>query len=174
MSLIFNFLSGEWMFFGLRYPNGGIIVFLRGAWVTLWLLVFYLIVSRFFGLPLDFSPSTHDNLFDVFLKIAGIFAGVYTAFYVRFSSQWTYMAGLYNAIKAVEAAEGANLDSIAEWKAGYIEDAIDLHLASKDGVLGVIRAWTSTSESVKEKFLRHTPNAEEKWRRLDCLICCRR
>jgi hypothetical protein len=68
-----------------------------------------------------------------------IWVAVYFGLYARFASQWTYLAGLYNQIKASEIAALAQLvgkddkntekpieevmRKLAEWKAGFIEDA---------------------------------------------------
>jgi hypothetical protein len=72
-----------------------------------------------------------------------IFAGIYIALYSRFSSQWSYLAGLYNQIKQTEAT---NVDTdliMDQWKAGFIEDAIALHLAKKPMFAMIIRAWAN-------------------------------
>lgn len=70
------------------------------------------------------------------LKVGGaIFAGAYTALYARFASQWSYLAGVYNQIMAAQVrvappdSEGRR--ALEFWKAGFIEDAEDLHLATK-------------------------------------------
>jgi hypothetical protein len=51
--------------------------------------------------------------------------------YARFSSQWSYLAGVYNQIKAAECRTGFQETVLAQWKAGFIEDAADLHLLRK-------------------------------------------
>ena len=48
---------------------------------------------------------------------------------------------MYNQIKAAECRNDCNLDHLAEWKAGFIEDADELHLASKPHFASIIRAW---------------------------------
>ena len=99
-----------------------------------------------------------------------IFAAVYAALYTRFSSQWTYLAGLYNQIKAaeVQVAVSANTDStkdvaakvLTSWKAGFIEDAEELHLALKPMFAEVIRTW-SEDEKVQSEFAKYAPGGEE-------------
>jgi hypothetical protein len=101
-----------------------------------------------------------------------IFAAVYAALYTRFSSQWTYVAGLYNQIKATEAqtAVSTHKDAadgvLASWKAGFIEDADDLHLALKPMFAALIKAW-SQDEKVQGEFATHSPGGQE---RLEALL----
>lgn len=64
------------------------------------------------------------------------FGATYAALYTRFSSQWTYLAGLYNQLMATQAH--APIDNDPEragiylaWEAAFIEDADDLHLSTK-------------------------------------------
>lgn len=77
------------------------------------------------------------------LKIGGaISAGAYTALYARFASQWSYLAGVYNQIMAAQV-RGVPPDAevrraLESWKAGFIEDAEDLHLTTKPMFAGVI------------------------------------
>jgi len=70
-----------------------------------------------------------------------ILGAVYAVFYARFASQWSYLAGLYNQIKATECQKDCNQQKLAEWKAGFIVDAQELHLANKPLFAEVIRAW---------------------------------
>ncbi len=56
-------------------------------------------------------------------------------------------------------------NSIAEWKAGFLEDAEELHLATKPVFASVIKAWAE-DKAVKEKFEQYTPGGKK---RFDCL-----
>jgi hypothetical protein len=85
-----------------------------------------------------------------------LFAAVYAGLYARFSSQWSYLANVYNQIKAAESRGGCDASRLAEWKAGFIEDAQDLHLALKPLFASVIRAWGSEAE-VKGSFETYAP-----------------
>ncbi|MBI2074168.1 MAG: hypothetical protein HYT81_14230 [Gemmatimonadetes bacterium] len=96
-----------------------------------------------------------------------IFAGVYAAFYARFSSQWSYLAELYNQIKATEAqAPPTAAATIASWKAGFIEDADELHLAPKPMYAAIIRTWLSDA-AVRNDFIEYAPGGQA---RLDSLM----
>jgi len=104
-----------------------------------------------------------------------IFGVTYAALYARFAAQWTYIANLYNQIKQAQVSEAANLSpqastqqkpsALAQWQAGFIEDALDLHMASKPGIAGVIRAWVG-DDQVRAAFKTHTPNAARQWEKL--------
>jgi hypothetical protein len=73
-----------------------------------------------------------------------MFAGSYVALYTRFASQWQYLAGLYNQIKQAEStSQPENREAFAQWKAGFIEDARELHLANKPLFATTIRHWCS-------------------------------
>src|SRR5438046_3051938 len=66
------------------------------------------------------------------LKVGGVlFAGAYTAFYARFASQWSYLAGVYNQIMAAQVrgipTDPAGQNAFDAWQAGFIEDAEELH-----------------------------------------------
>lgn len=63
--------------------------------------------------------------------LGAVFGGSYAALYARFSSQWSYLAGMYNQIKAAQSREGVDKSVIAEWRAAFIEDCEDLHLLRK-------------------------------------------
>jgi hypothetical protein len=85
----------------------------------------------------------------------GFFAAVYVALYARFSSQWTYLAGLYNQIMATAARPDHDQRVLASWKAGFIEDAEDLHLALKPMYAAVIKNL-ATERDVVAAFIADT------------------
>lgn len=91
-----------------------------------------------------------------------VYGAVYVALYARFTSQWTYMANLYNQIKQAEITvqEPLGKKILAQWKAGYIEDAYTTHMATKPMVAGVIHAWYLDPD-VKDAFINHTKNHHE-------------
>ena len=78
-----------------------------------------------------------------------VFAGVYTALYTRFASQWEYLATLYNQIKQTECSGLSNEVAFLEWKVAFIEDAEDLHLACKPSFAAVIVSWLRDDQVVK-------------------------
>lgn len=102
-----------------------------------------------------------------------ILGATYAALYARFTSQWTYIANLYNQIKQAEVeAAGAQRNLpiasppmpsdaafvMAQWKAGFIEDALAVHMATKPPIKGVIQAWFAVAEA-KAAFMAYTPHA---------------
>ncbi|GAB3758710.1 hypothetical protein GCM10028796_04790 [Ramlibacter monticola] len=112
-----------------------------------------------------------------FIETAPWFAAaagaVYAALYARFSSQWSYLAALYNQIKQAEIElfcadscnEGSAKKKLAQWKAGYIEDAQDLHLHTKGNIAGIIHFWGEDSD-VADAFTSWAPGAEMRWQRV--------
>jgi hypothetical protein len=66
--------------------------------------------------------------------LGAIVGAVYVALYARFSSQWQYLAQLYNQLMEVGVmgkAGDINEVRLINWRAGFIEDAYCLHLACK-------------------------------------------
>lgn len=73
--------------------------------------------------------------------LGALFGAVYAGLYARFASQWLYLANTYNQIKAAECRSESSARPLAEWKAGFIEDADGLHLATKPLFASVIAHW---------------------------------
>jgi hypothetical protein len=65
----------------------------------------------------------------------------YIALRGRFSDQWRYLAGVYNQIKAAECRRDIEKEALREWKAGFVEDAVEVHLARKRIYAQVIVNW---------------------------------
>ena len=89
---------------------------------------------------------------------------MYAALYSRFASQWTYLAGVYNQIKMAESRTDRDPRKIAEWKAGFIVDAEELHLVRKPLFAEVVRAWRKDA-AVEDAYQARTerpppPNSE--------------
>ena len=94
-----------------------------------------------------------------------IFAGVYALLYARFSSQWTYLAGVYNQIKSAELRKDTDDAALAEWKAGFIEDCQDLHLLRKPMFASIVHAWLNSGElglPVRDCFKSYTPGGADR------------
>ena len=136
--------SFEWLLTRCQLPNGGSIILLRGLAVA--------VVVDLVGIGavnlLDPTKSmqvswsefrsqlvTHVHWFGATLAVA------YAALYARFASQWAYLAGLYNQIKAAECRSDCDVQHLADWKAGFIIDARELHLANKPLFRSVISEW---------------------------------
>ncbi|MBN8220932.1 MAG: hypothetical protein J0L53_08395 [Spirochaetes bacterium] len=98
-----------------------------------------------------------------------MFASAYAALYTRFSSQWLYLSNLYNQIKQAELSTKkeqqptkAEMEIVlAEWKAGFIEDAQVLHLSSKAFFATIIQNWLEDTV-VSEKFKLLTTGGEKR------------
>ncbi len=158
-SWLVKFLSAE----GLleRRANGGAIIVLRSAWLAFWALLIAIALSQ----GLDPNRSAVFSWTELRLAMAekvnwygALLGAAYAGLYARFASQWTYVAGVYNQIKAAEAkldAKGsteAQTRAIAHWKAGFIEDADDLHLTTKPSIATTISHWLK-DEGVRSAFL---------------------
>jgi hypothetical protein len=149
---VLHWLSGEWILVDWEVPNGGAVVFLRSV------LVSFTVFATAIGTinVLDPSRTFEFSFFELRLQIIEylswlgvIFAGAYTAFYTRFASQWSYLAELYNNIKATEVAGAQDRKALAEWKAGFIEDAQTLHMECKSSFLSIVADWLEEPDVVK-------------------------
>lgn len=138
---LFQFLvyfgTGEFLLKG--EANGGAVVFLRAVLTAMALffisLAVFALIHTGFGSEIDWvllRSMAKDNI-----EWAGaMFAGAYAALYSRFSSQWNYLAGVYNQLMSTQAQAPLNGDQERHrvyftWKAGILEDALTLHLATK-------------------------------------------
>jgi hypothetical protein len=117
---VLDVLSGEYLLTLVRYPNGGTVVFLRALHVTAVIFLGALAVingldptrgSEFSWTELGAQTLAHITW------IGAIFATVYALLYTRFAAQWTYLAGLYNQIKAAQTRPDADKGVIAECSA---------------------------------------------------------
>jgi len=165
----FKRISFEWLLTGLHWPNGGGVILIRSLLIG---LEIYLVVL---GLKnaLDPDRSWTFSMIEFGSQVVAtlpwfgtIFAVVYASLYARFSSQWTYLANVYNQIKAAECKGGCKEEALAEWKAGFMEDAEELHLVEKRLFASVLHAWSRESD-VKANFIAHAPGGE---RRFDALM----
>jgi len=167
--------SFEWFLTPTR-PNGGDIVLARSLCVALELTAVALVLRNLIDPDLGWTFSLNSLALQVielapwFVAAAG---AVYAALYARFSSQWGYLAALYNQIKQVEiellhagaSDEQKAEEKLAQWKAGYIEDAQDLHLHTKGNIAGIIHFWGNDAEVVSA-FTRWAPGGKERWERV--------
>jgi hypothetical protein len=166
----FDFLAGEWLL-KLFKANGGTVIALRAIWITAVFAGFSMMAVSAFD-PARVGPISWSGTVNVFWEISSnvtIFLGAsYLALYARFVSQWSYLAGLYNLIKQAEAANGADKKVISEWKAGYLEDAENLHLAAKNNLAPVLHAWVK-DPSVVNAYIENTPGGASRLQELKCL-----
>jgi hypothetical protein len=164
-------LSGEFLLhWPIRRANGGTIIFARATMITI------IVYSGAIFVHETLDPSKTWEFSSLALRLAinttlpwfaAVFAGTYAALYARFASQWSYLAGLYNLIKSTEAQSGiSGHDAVISMKAGFIEDAEELHLALKQMYAALIRNWLSDLQ-VREEFIKYAPGGE---RRLQLLL----
>jgi len=163
----FDLLAGEWLL-GVFKSNGGTVVALRAVWTTAIFAVASVIAVSVFD-PVRTGPLTVNSARGVLWEVSGsivIFLGAaYVALYARFVSQWGYLAGLYNLIKQTEATAGSDKKIIAQWKAGYLEDAENLHLAAKNNLAPVLHAWVQDPDVIRA-YIKNTPGGSNRLRRL--------
>lgn len=169
-------VSFEWLL--KKQPNGGDIILLRAVLIAI--LVYLLVVGIKHGI--DPTRTACFNIQELQLEVGAtlpwfgaIFGAVYIALYARFSSQWSYLANLYNQIKAAEVAAITRLtekkltnasakearQKLAEWKAGYIEDAEGLHLATKKSFAPIIWFWLR-DDDVRNAYIHATPDGTKR------------
>jgi hypothetical protein len=173
-------LSGEWMLDGR--PNGGTVIFLRALWVSSLVFLASVLVSVLWVCPESscqlVAQLRHSAKSNFLPFAAGTFAFAYTALYARFASQWSYLANLYNQIMAVkvgmerdQASGGSGQTSMTpealqKWQAGFIEDAEDLHLATKPMFAGVVLSMLAV-DGVRDWFIKGAPGGERRLRILE-------
>jgi hypothetical protein len=162
---VVSFVSAEWLLTRFKWANGGDVIALRSLWIA------FVIYWPTIGLK-DFCEPHAVLALDwaqVRRLVPGtipwfgaIFAGTYASLQSRYGSQWNYLAGVYNRIKETDARGSVQPERMAEWKAGFIEDAEDLHLIGKPMFASVARAWGGDA-LVRRKFLVFTDRGTERW-----------
>jgi hypothetical protein len=143
-----EFFSAEWILKRCHAPNGGSVILFRSLWTAT--ALFLLALGLVNLLKADQSGVSLDELKlqagERLHWLGAFFGAAYTALYARFASQWTYLANLFNQIKATECRDKTRRGKIAEWKVGFIEDAQEVHLASKGLYRPIIIAWARQRE----------------------------
>ncbi|WP_175767797.1 hypothetical protein [Burkholderia cenocepacia] len=163
---IVGVVSGEWVVTGFLKTNGGDAILFRTCWVTLLVTIAAVgIRLQWVHAPNGDEIAVTQHLLDIGGWLSAVFGGVYLALYARFSSQWAYLASLYNQIKQTEATAGVNTTVLASWKAGFIEDAESLHLACKSSFAPVIKAW-GADVAVANAFAQYAPGSSSRWSKL--------
>jgi hypothetical protein len=147
MATATSILSGEFFLalgFKFGQPNGGTMILVRAAWVSVLMFAIALLIHsgsyaawtwRFWEWPWQIdSTKLKTELAEYLPWLGAIFAGVYVALYARFSAQFNYLAGVYNQIMQTATSTPSSRKSRElqyMWWAGFIEDSLDLHLATK-------------------------------------------
>jgi hypothetical protein len=104
--------------------------------------------------------------------LGAIFAGVYAALYSRFVSQWNYLASFYNQLMhtlVTHTREGRDEEQLIQWKASFVEDAYELHLACKPIFAPMVKSLLEDSD-VRAAFRDSTSGGSKKLEVLDALI----
>jgi hypothetical protein len=181
-----RYLSAEFILD--KRANGGTVVLMRSLWVT---AIVYLLavaakeVTDPKSLWWTWCNASLLSLINETIPWAGaIFAGAYVALYSRFSSQWAYLAGLYNQIfqsEATSVPESEDAKKLSErkhalWWAGFIEDALELHLATKPMFATIIRHLLVDRPEVQSAFVDSVPGGEPRMKELLSAVeeVCRR
>jgi hypothetical protein len=173
---IVEFVSGEWLLTVLDRANGGSIILLRALFVAI--LTFFVLLPAGLAFHDLIDPSRTGARFDWVRLfkfwdshaswLAVVFGSVYTALYARFAAQWRYLADLYNKVKeaSIKYAGFPQADErIAEWKAGFVEDAQELHLAKKRIFAQVIKHWLA-DDAVKNAFIGYAGGPADRYEKL--------
>jgi len=168
-------ITFEWI---LRTParrsNGGDVILARSFLTTAVAFLFVLGLENFLDTHRTWQFTMDElrkQMVDKLPWFGAIFAAIYAALYTRFSSQWTYLANVYNQIKAAEVKAASPKKAseaqttLAEWKAGFIEDAENLHLATKESVAPIIYQWFN-DDAVATAYKETVPGGIERYRRL--------
>jgi hypothetical protein len=133
-----------------KRANGGDVVLARAVLISTLLFVAGLGISEALRETASWVPSFGRFQFLIlenFEWFAAMFSGAYLALYSRFAAQWGYLAGLYNTIMAssmsVSESDEKTWSRLCTWWAAFIEDADDLHLATKPMFASVIEQLLS-------------------------------
>lgn len=155
--------SSEWLLTRCHLANGGSVILARAALTTCVIYGSALVARNLLDPHRTWEFSSSELRLQILASaewFGAIFAGVYAALYARFSSQWTYLAGLYNQIKASEVRDGGvGAAALMEWKAGFIEDAEALHLATKPLFRAVVAAW-GRDPAVRASYIAHAGGSQ--------------
>lgn len=174
MIKIWGFMVGlfsfEWLLTRTRLTNGGEVILLRSLLATTMLYIITLSLKNYLD-PTNKTIFSHSEfkreLVNTIPWFGAIFGSIYFALYTRFASQWRYLADLYNKIKETECKyPDIDKNSLSAWKAGFIEDAFELHLATKGLFASVIYSW-SEDPAVRAAFIDATELSDTKY---DALI----
>jgi hypothetical protein len=180
---VLSFFTGEGL---LRYrSNSGPIILVRTIWTSFWIYTFALALANMRNWnwhPSFWHQSLYSHAPDHIEWLGAIAAVVYAAYYARFSSQWTYLANLYNQIKQLEvelqpqptvalSQRVCHAASLAALKAAFIEDAKTLHLAGQKSFKYAVARWAKqpcvipafagSSDDEKKELRRITDVAEK-------------
>lgn len=162
-----------------KHANGGDVIFRRALWTAVLICAVALPIREVTDehMVLRFSwNQLRIAVGQILPWFGGIFAGVYAALYTRFGSQWTYLASQYNQIMAAQVQapgdackERARVLTI--WKAAFIEDAEDVHLAMKMSFATSISTMLK-QPGVRQALAESTHGGEARVRKIEAKVAC--
>jgi hypothetical protein len=171
MDKVISALSGEFLL--NHRPNGGTAVLLRSVWVTTLIYALVIPIKSYCGDHAMFEFSAHQlkkEIGETLPWVGAIFAGAYAAFYSRFAAQWNYLATLYNQLVAtcvpLDNEQRENNEVLNAWRAAFVEDAMDLHLARKSMFRSVVVGMLQRP-AVVTTFLGSTKDGERRIKELE-------
>jgi hypothetical protein len=177
---IVNIVSYEFILTPNKRANSGSIVLLRSLLISSTFYLIGLVLYNLLGIwdsTRVCSFSRHElvvQIADSIHMFGAIFGAVYLGLYSRFASQWAYLANLYNKIKETQAKTADVPQAqrfIDGWKAGFIEDAFELHLATKTSFVPTINAWLKEPQVTAElEDKNHSAYSPETVNRMKTLI----
>lgn len=173
---LIGLISGEWILD--TRSNGGLVILMRTAWISAFVYALAILLAEAANpkaTPCFSFEELRERISETVPWLGAIVGAVYAALYARFSSQWQYLAQLYNQLMQVGmdvGKPGFNQVRWNNWRAAFIEDAYSLHLACKPmfaaainqmlsdpDVLAAYRQSTINAEvhlaNMKERFRRH-------------------
>ena len=166
-------LSAEYV---LRYlANGGTAVMIRTIIISAEIYIPAIAICSWTRDDATLAFSSAQAIKEVhesFPWLGAIAAAVYAALYSRFAAQWSYLAGLYNQIMTAcvssEIMDKDHLESesMIFWQAAFIEDAEDLHLATKGQFAPALHQMLSDPR-IRKAYIVNTENGAMRLRDLE-------
>jgi hypothetical protein len=168
---VLRFVTGESLLD--RQSNGSTVIVRRALRTTLFLYAPVLLLAAFLQTGFGSGPDwqvLREVARDTLPWAGAIFAGTYAALYARFSSQWSYLAATYNQFMQAQIESSSRQDSSAAelyiaWKAAILEDACELHLATKPMFAPLVAEFLADPDVVSA-FRRNTVHAQRHLDRL--------
>ena len=162
-------------------PNGGLVILARSVFISITAGVVVVALMEAIRPGHRWCTSIADarRAFSSNYAVFGtIFAGAYVSLYSRFSSQWAYLAELYNQLMHAQvelAARGPRpkvsdkskrarglleaYKKLDRWKVGFVSDAEDLHLLTKTSFVYIVDGFLH-DKYFKEEYTRVTASEQ--------------
>jgi hypothetical protein len=171
---LLELLSGEFILTRCRRPNGGTVVLVRAFIISVAVFFAGLVVMNVIDPRRGGSFSSIEFRMQIIEHAkwwGALYGSAYAALYARFASQWSYLAGVYNQLKAAQMRSDSDQGALAEWRAGFIEDCDELHLLRKPMFASIVNALLSDDTpnvtEIRSAFDGHTPGGVARRRRIE-------